>query len=119
MENECADTLHLLSLARPDCLCLFFMIFSFSLDLNLTTLFLLYCRKMVDRIINKNYRLYGPGPLARRPSGLGARPPLQGLVVVAGQAIVIALAGGIAYNVFVGKPSIKKIEDYYKENPPR
>eukprot|EP00559_Dactyliosolen_fragilissimus_P005184 CAMPEP_0184860250 /NCGR_PEP_ID=MMETSP0580-20130426/5176_1 /TAXON_ID=1118495 /ORGANISM="Dactyliosolen fragilissimus" /LENGTH=73 /DNA_ID=CAMNT_0027357289 /DNA_START=473 /DNA_END=694 /DNA_ORIENTATION=+ len=71
----------------------------------------------MDRVINKNRFLYGPGPLARKGPGLAARPPLQGLVICACQALVISLAGGFAYNVFLGNPAIKKIEDYYKENP--
>jgi len=74
---------------------------------------------MADRIVNKNYKLFGPGPLARRPSGLGAKPPLQGLVMVAAQGLAIAIAGGLAYSTFVGYPKLRKIEEYYKENPPR
>lgn len=74
---------------------------------------------VMDRIVNRNPRLYGPGPLARRPSGLGAKPPLQGLVICAGQAMAIALAGGLAYRIFYGDPRIRKVEEYYKEHPPR
>eukprot|EP00558_Chaetoceros_sp_UNC1202_P009272 CAMPEP_0197240488 /NCGR_PEP_ID=MMETSP1429-20130617/6767_1 /TAXON_ID=49237 /ORGANISM="Chaetoceros sp., Strain UNC1202" /LENGTH=74 /DNA_ID=CAMNT_0042700137 /DNA_START=74 /DNA_END=298 /DNA_ORIENTATION=+ len=74
---------------------------------------------MVDRIINRNKILYGPGPLGRRPFGLGARPPLQGLLICAGQALVVGLAGGFGYNFFIGNPGIQKIDDYYKENPTR
>ena len=69
--------------------------------------------------MNKNRYLYGPGPLARKPIGLGARPPLQGLVICACQALVLGLAGGFTYNIFMGNPALKKIEDYYKENPTR
>lgn len=74
---------------------------------------------MAERIINRNKWLYGPGPLGRRPTGLGARPPLQGLVICAAQGVAVALAGGIAYNVFLGNPGMKAIDDYYKENPTR
>lgn len=74
---------------------------------------------MSERIVNKNPLLYGPGPLARRPGGLGARPPLQGLVICAAQAFVVALSGGFFYKTFFGDPSIKAINDYYKENPTR
>ena len=74
---------------------------------------------VMDRIVNRNYRLYGPGPLARMPGGLGAKPPLQGLVICAGQALAFALAGGFAYKIFYGNPRIRKIEEYYKEHPPR
>eukprot|EP00555_Chaetoceros_dichaeta_P004068 CAMPEP_0198252820 /NCGR_PEP_ID=MMETSP1447-20131203/3278_1 /TAXON_ID=420782 /ORGANISM="Chaetoceros dichaeta, Strain CCMP1751" /LENGTH=75 /DNA_ID=CAMNT_0043938205 /DNA_START=55 /DNA_END=282 /DNA_ORIENTATION=+ len=72
-----------------------------------------------NRIVNKNPYLYGPGPLGRKPFGLGARPPLHGLLICAGQAIVFGLIGGFAYNIFIGDPGLKKIEDYYKENPTR
>lgn len=74
---------------------------------------------MADRLVNRNYKLYGPGPLARRPGGLGAKPPLQGLVTVAAQGLAIAIAGGLAYRYFIGNPKLRKIEEYYKENPPR
>jgi hypothetical protein len=74
---------------------------------------------MPERIINRNTMFYGPGPLARRPTGLGARPPLQGLVICAAQGLAVAISAGIAYNVFIGNPGIRKIEEYYRENPPR
>jgi hypothetical protein len=73
----------------------------------------------MDRIVNRNYRLYGPGPLARRPTGLGAKPPLQGLVICAGQALAFAMLGGLAYRFAYGNPRIHKIEQYYQEHPPR
>lgn len=73
----------------------------------------------MDRLVNRNPKLYGPGPLARRPGGLGAKPPLQGLVMVAAQALVFAIGGGLAYSTFVGYPRLRKVEEYYKENPPR
>lgn len=72
-----------------------------------------------ERIVNRNKLLYGPGPLGRKPFGLGAKPPLQGLVICACQAIVFGLVGGFGYNYFLGNPGLKKIEDYYKENPTR
>ena len=72
-----------------------------------------------ERLINRNPLLYGPGPLARRPTGLGAMPPLRGLVMCAGQGIAFGLAGGLLYLFGIGNPQIQKIEDYYKENPPR
>lgn len=74
---------------------------------------------MAERIVNRNTRLFGPGPLARKPVGLGARPPLQGLVMCAAQGLAVAIAVGITYNVTIGNPGIRKIEEYYKENPPR
>jgi hypothetical protein len=82
-------------------------------------IFYFHTENMAERIINKNRGLYGPGPLARRSAGLGARPPLQGLVICAAQGIAFGLAGGFIYNVALGNPLVKKIEDYYKENPTR
>lgn len=74
----------------------------------------------MDRPINKNPFLYGPGPLGRRPTtGIGARPPLQGLVICAAQGLAFAMAGGFVYKFSLGDPGIKAVEDYYKENPPR
>jgi hypothetical protein len=76
--------------------------------------------RQAERLINRNPLLYGPGPVARRPDGgIGAMPPLRGLVVCASQGIAVGLAGGLIYNVVWGNPGIKKVEDYYKENPPR
>jgi len=72
------------------------------------------------RMVNKNKALYGPGPLARRPAGgIGAMPPLRGLVTCAVQGGVVSLLGGFAYLVLVGNPGMKKIDDYYKANPTR
>ncbi len=73
----------------------------------------------MERIVNRNKALYGPGPLARRPTGIGAMPPLRGLVTCALQGGVVSLIGGFAYLFLVGNPGMKQIEDYYKENPTR
>jgi hypothetical protein len=73
----------------------------------------------ISRIINRNKKLYGPGPLGRRPTGLGARPPLQGLVICATQGIAAGLLGGFGYNFLFGDPLVNYIEDYYKEHPSR
>eukprot|EP00568_Trieres_chinensis_P011901 CAMPEP_0183290814 /NCGR_PEP_ID=MMETSP0160_2-20130417/402_1 /TAXON_ID=2839 ORGANISM="Odontella Sinensis, Strain Grunow 1884" /NCGR_SAMPLE_ID=MMETSP0160_2 /ASSEMBLY_ACC=CAM_ASM_000250 /LENGTH=73 /DNA_ID=CAMNT_0025451483 /DNA_START=68 /DNA_END=289 /DNA_ORIENTATION=+ len=73
----------------------------------------------MDGVPNRNPTLFGPGPLRRRPVGIAARPPLQGLVITAFQGLGVAFIGGFAYNFFVGNPGIAKIEEYYKENPPR
>jgi hypothetical protein len=76
--------------------------------------------RQAERLVNRNPELFGPGPLARRPAGgIGAMPPLRGLIVCASQGMAVALLGGLAYNVLIGNPELKKIEDYYKENPPR
>ena len=74
----------------------------------------------MDRIVNKNRFLFGPGPLGRRPtSGVGAMPPLRGLVTCALYGGVVSLIGGVGYLVLFGNPGMKTIEDYYKENPTR
>lgn len=78
-----------------------------------------FCKEIMERVVNRNPALFGPGPLARRPAGIGARPPLQGLVICAAQGLAVALAGGFVYKVSMGDPGIKAIDDYYKENPPK
>ena len=93
-----------------------------QLNLVVSTNFILhfkYTGTMTDRIINRNKILYGPGPLGRKPFGLGAKPPLQGLVICAVQGIAVGLVGGLFYNVTLGNPLIASIEKYYKENPTR
>lgn len=72
-----------------------------------------------ERLINRNPYLYGPGPVARRPSGIGAMDPLKGLVTCAAQGLGVALIGAFGYKFLIGDPGIQKVEDYYKENPPR
>ena len=71
------------------------------------------------RLINRNPYLYGPGPVARRATGIGAMDPLKGLVTCASQGLAVALTGAFFYKFFIGDPGIQKIDDYYKENPPR
>jgi len=73
----------------------------------------------MDRIVNRNKLFYGPGPLARKGFGLAAKPPLRAFYICAAQAFVISMIGGFGYNYFSGDPMVKKIEDYYKENPVR
>lgn len=76
--------------------------------------------RVAERLINRNPELFGPGPIARRPAGgIGAMPPLKGLVACATQGLAVALIGGLAYNYFIGNPEIQKVENYYKESPPR
>lgn len=73
-----------------------------------------------ERLINRNPHLYGPGPVARVPtSGIGAMDPLKGLVTCAAQGLGVGLAGAFFYKFAIGDPGIQKVEDYYKENPPR
>lgn len=73
----------------------------------------------MERIVNRNKFLFGPGPLARKATGLGAKPPLEGLVTCAIQGTVVSLIAGGVYVVAIGNPGIQAIEDYYKENPSR
>lgn len=78
---------------------------------------------VVERMINRNPYLYGPGPVKRIPSGVGSYygrlPPLQGFSMAAAHGVVIALLGSFIFKYGFGDPQIKAIEDYYKENPPR
>ncbi|EJK62995.1 hypothetical protein THAOC_16373, partial [Thalassiosira oceanica] len=48
--------------------------------------------RQAERLVNRNPLLYGPGPVARRATGIGAMDPLKGLVVCAGQAMAVGLA---------------------------
>lgn len=73
----------------------------------------------MDRIVNKNPFLYGPGPVSRPPRGLGAKPPLAAFKICAFQALGVAFVGGFAYNFLIGNDTIKKIEKYYEEHPVR
>eukprot|EP00579_Thalassiosira_antarctica_P001134 CAMPEP_0201867944 /NCGR_PEP_ID=MMETSP0902-20130614/2024_1 /ASSEMBLY_ACC=CAM_ASM_000551 /TAXON_ID=420261 /ORGANISM="Thalassiosira antarctica, Strain CCMP982" /LENGTH=83 /DNA_ID=CAMNT_0048393213 /DNA_START=307 /DNA_END=558 /DNA_ORIENTATION=- len=75
--------------------------------------------RQAERAINRNPQLYGPGPVARYATGIGAMDPLKGLVVCAAQGLAVGLAGGLVYNVVYGNPGLQAIEDYYIENPPR
>ena len=78
---------------------------------------------MTDRIINKNPYLYGPGPVKRVPRGafsmFGKAPPVQGFSMAAGVGVVLGLATSFGFKIMFGDPSIKTIEEYYKENPPK
>eukprot|EP00578_Thalassiosira_sp_NH16_P020401 CAMPEP_0181093438 /NCGR_PEP_ID=MMETSP1071-20121207/9447_1 /TAXON_ID=35127 /ORGANISM="Thalassiosira sp., Strain NH16" /LENGTH=84 /DNA_ID=CAMNT_0023175675 /DNA_START=367 /DNA_END=621 /DNA_ORIENTATION=+ len=72
------------------------------------------------KLVNRNPYLFGPGPVARRPDGgIGAMPPLKGLVTCAMQGLSFGLVGGLIYKFGIGDPGVQMIEDYYKENPPR
>jgi hypothetical protein len=77
-----------------------------------------------DRIINYNKRFYGPGPVARIPAsgirGYYARmPPLQGFSMAATHGVLLGLVVAGYYKFFMGDVDTKKIEAYYRENPPR
>jgi hypothetical protein len=78
----------------------------------------------VERLVNYNKRLYGPGPVARMPAagirGYYARmPPLRGFSMAATHGVLLGLGVSCFYKFFMGDPDTKKIEEYYKENPPR
>lgn len=77
--------------------------------------------RQAERLINRNPELFGPGPLARRPAAgsIGAMPPLKGLVTCASGGLAFALVGGFGYKFLIGDPETRKIEEYYRENPPR
>jgi hypothetical protein len=51
--------------------------------------------------------------------GLGARPPLQSLVITACQGLVIGLGAAFTWKFGFGDPETKAFEEYYKANPPR
>jgi hypothetical protein len=70
-------------------------------------------------IINRNPSLYGPGPLARRMGGIGARPPLHSLVIMASSGLVVSLVTAVVWKYSLGDNDIKVFEDYYKENSPK
>lgn len=77
-----------------------------------------------ERVINYNKKLYGPGPVARMPvsgiRGYYARmPPLQGFSMAATHGVILGLATGLYYKYFMADVDTKKIEQYYRENPPR
>ena len=74
----------------------------------------------MDRVVNKNPRLYGPGPV-KRVSGsyYGKMPPLRGFASCAVHGIALGFASSLAYKFFLGDPSTRAIEEYYKENPPK
>ena len=81
-------------------------------------------RMSPERIVNYNKRLYGPGPVARLPAsgirGYYARmPPLQGFCMAATHGVILGLGVGLYYKFFMADPDTKKIEQYYRENPPR
>lgn len=77
--------------------------------------------RQAERLINRNPELFGPGPLARRPAtgSIGAMPPLKGLVTCASGGLAFGLVGGFGYKFLIADPETRKIEEYYRENPPR
>jgi hypothetical protein len=75
---------------------------------------------IMERIINKNPRLYGPGPVRRTPNMYYSRmPALRGFAMCATHAIAIGFATSCVYKFTMGDPSTRAIEEYYKENPPK
>jgi hypothetical protein len=79
---------------------------------------------VVERLVNYNKRLYGPGPVARVPAaglrGYYARmPPLQGFTMAAIHGAAMGFGVSFYYKYFMGDPDTKAINQYYEENPPR
>ena len=70
--------------------------------------------------MNKDPRLYGPGPVRRVPNKYYSKmPPLKGFSMCATHAIALGLIGGFFFKFTMGDPSTRTIEEYYKENPPK
>jgi len=75
---------------------------------------------MEARIINKDRRLYGPGPVKRVPKHYYSKmPPLRGFSLCATHAMVLGFVGALSYKFFMADPDTRAIEEYYKENPPK
>ncbi len=77
-----------------------------------------------ERIINYNKRLYGPGPVARvPPSGIrgyyARMTPIRGFSMAATHGLILGFGAALYYKFFMADPDTKRIEDYYRENPPR
>lgn len=74
----------------------------------------------MERIVNKDPRLYGPGPVRRVSTAYyGKMPPLRGFAMCATHGIALGLVGAMVYKVTMGDPTTNTIEAYYKENPPK
>jgi hypothetical protein len=74
----------------------------------------------MQRIVNKDPRLYGPGPVRRvSPSYYGKMAPLKGFAMCATHGIALGIVGGLFYKFFLGDPETRSIEEYYRENPPK
>ena len=75
---------------------------------------------MAERIVNKDPRLFGPGPVRRVPNTYYAKmSAVRGFSMCATHAIVLGIATGLVYKFTMGDPSTRTIEEYYKENPPK
>jgi hypothetical protein len=76
-----------------------------------------------ERIINYNKRLYGPGPVNWKASGFRGyyanQPPLRGFAMCATHGVALGFVVAFYYKYMMGDPDTRKIEEYYKENPPR
>ncbi|CAB9510206.1 expressed unknown protein [Seminavis robusta] len=74
----------------------------------------------MERIVNKDPRLYGPGPVRRIPTAYYARmTPLAGFASCAAHGVAIGIVGGLFFKFAMGDPKTRTIEEYYKENPPK
>lgn len=74
----------------------------------------------MERIVNKQPRLYGPGPVKRvSATYYGKMPPLRGFAMCAAQGVALGIAVSLAFKFGMADPSTRAIEEYYKENPPK
>ena len=72
------------------------------------------------RIVNKDPRMYGPGPVKRvSASYYGAMSPLKGFSMCATHGIALGFLGSLVFKFTMADPSTRTIEEYYKENPPK
>ena len=74
----------------------------------------------MERIVNKDPRLYGPGPVRRvSPTFYGKMTPLKGFASCAAHGVALGFVVAFGYKFTMGDPSTRTIEEYYKENPPK
>ena len=74
----------------------------------------------MERIVNRDPRLYGPGPVRRVPTQYyGKMSALRGFSMCATHGIALGVVAGLIYKFGFGDPDTRLIEEYYKENPPK
>jgi hypothetical protein len=74
----------------------------------------------MERIVNKDPRLFGPGPVRRvSPAYYGKMSALRGFAMCATHGIALGLAVALTYKFTMADPSTRTIEEYYRENPPK
>ena len=76
-----------------------------------------------ERIINYNRRLFGPGPVAYKPTGFRGfyanQPPLRGFAMCATHGLILGFSAAFYFKFMMADVDRKAIETYYRENPPR